>query len=71
MAEQATQTDAPTQSANGRAPIPEDASAPDTGEKWLGVVVIAAGLFLLFAGIDRVSGGKLTGALSGGEDAGG
>jgi hypothetical protein len=64
---QAPATDAPAQSANGRGPVPPDAD-PDTGEKWLGILVLAAGAFLLFVGIDRLTNGKLTGALQGGGD---
>ena len=58
-------TDAPAQSVNGAAPVPPsgELEASDTGEKWLGVLVIAAGCFLLLAGIDRVSGGAITGRL--------
>lgn len=53
------------QSANGQVP-PEQLEQfePDTGERWLGVLVIAAGCFLLIVGIDRVTGGRITGALS-------
>ena len=71
MTEQTTETSAPAQSVNGRGPVPEDTDlAPDTGEKWLGVLVIAAGCFLLIVGIDRVTGGKLTASLAG-QDASG
>jgi hypothetical protein len=62
-----TQTEAPAQSANGRGPV-LPAIDEDTGEKWLGILVLAAGCFLVFVGIDRLSGGKLTGALQGGDD---
>lgn len=49
------------QSVNGTGPAPAAAEpGPDTGEKWLGVLVIAAGCFLLFIGVDRVTGGRLT-----------
>jgi hypothetical protein len=53
------------QSVNGQAPAgPAEMLEPDTGEKWLGVLVIAAGCFLLLVGIDRVTGGRITGALN-------
>ena len=49
------------QSVNGKAPsVPPAEPVADTGEKWLGILVIAAGCFLLFVGIDRVTGGRLT-----------
>ena len=49
------------QSMNGTGPAPAAAGPEqDTGEKWLGVLVIAAGCFLLFVGLDRVTGGRLT-----------
>lgn len=56
------------QSANGTAPHDDGAELlePDTGERWLGVLVIAAGCFLLLVGFDRVTGGRITGALNGG-----
>ena len=59
-------TEQPTgQSANGQAPYAGQLEAPpDTGERWLGILVIAAGCFLLLVGIDRVSGGRITGALN-------
>lgn len=67
----AAPTDAPAASANGRGPVPPAAGPgeADTGERWLAALVIAAGLFLLFVGIDRATGGALTGAFSG--DSGG
>ena len=66
--DQATgQQTAGQQSANGQAPGPAELLDPDTGERWLGVLVIAAGCFLLIVGIDRVTGGRITGALSGSE----
>jgi uncharacterized protein (DUF2235 family) len=56
------------QSVNGQAPPgAELPGLPDTGERWLGILVIAAGCFLLLVGIDRVSGGRITGALHAGE----
>lgn len=63
---------AAAQSANGQVPgaAPEPEPA-DTGEKWLGVLVIAAGAFLLIVGIDRVTGGRLTAGLYGDGDAAG
>lgn len=58
------------QSVNGAAPVePAELLEPDTGERWLGILVIAAGCFLLLVGIDRVTGGRITGALNGGLDA--
>ena len=62
-------TEQPTgQSANGQAPYAEQLEVPpDTGERWLGILVIAAGCFLLLVGIDRVSGGRITGALNASE----
>ena len=59
-------TEQPTgQSANGPAPYAVQLEVPpDTGERWLGILVIAAGCFLLLVGIDRVSGGRITGALN-------
>jgi hypothetical protein len=67
--DQTTGTQAePGQSVNGQAPHGDGLEAPpDTGEKWLGVLVIAAGAFLLIVGFDRVTGGRITGALSVGE----
>lgn len=67
------QAAAATQAANGRAPVPGPVPEPDTGEKWLGVIVIAAACFLLFVGLDRVTGGALSRPFSGagGDDAGG
>lgn len=67
MTEQATE--AATASANGQGPVPEPAAEPDTGEKWLGVLLIASAVFLALIGLDRVTGGKLTAALTGGGDA--
>jgi hypothetical protein len=67
MTEQATTTEQPTgQSANGQAPTGTNygEAPPDTGERWLGILVIAAGCFLLLVGLDRVTGGRITGALS-------
>lgn len=63
-----TQQQQAAQSVNGTGPMPAPGplAEGDTGEKWLGILVLAAGVFLLFVGIDRVSGGKLTGALQGG-----
>jgi hypothetical protein len=59
---------APAQSVNGQAPPDAEDQAPaDTGERWLGILVIAAGCFLLIVGIDRVTGGRVTGAFSGSE----
>lgn len=57
-----TQTGETTgQSANGQAPAPPPADpAPDTGERVLGALVIAAGIFLLIVGVDRVTGGRLS-----------
>jgi len=53
------------QSANGQVPADDGLEAPpDTGERWLGILVIAAGCFLLLVGIDRVTGGRITGALN-------
>lgn len=60
------------QSVNGKAPSVPPEPEPDTGEKWLGVLVIAAGAFLLFVGLDRVTGGRLTAGFYGsGDDAAG
>lgn len=71
MTETATGQQA-AQSANGAAPAPAaDPPETDTGEKWLGILVIAAGAFLLFVGIDRVTGGRLTAGFYGADDAGG
>jgi hypothetical protein len=68
MTEQATAAQAQaSQSANGQAPAADLEAPPDTGERWLGILVIAAGCFLLIVGIDRVSGGRITGAFSGSE----
>ena len=69
MTDQATETAAPAQSVNGSGPVPAD-PPPDTGEKWLGILTIAVGCFLLLAGVDRLTGGKLTGALAGGDGEG-
>ena len=56
------------QSVNGQGPAgPGELAEPDTGVRWLGVLVIAAGCFLLLVGIDRVTGGRITGALNGAE----
>ncbi len=62
---------APAQAANGRAPGAPAADEDTTGERWLGILVITAGLFLLFVGLDRVTGGALTRPFSGGDDASG
>lgn len=70
MTEQATGTDAPAQSVNGRGPVPAD-DPPDTGERWLGILVIAAGCFLLLVGIDRVTGGQISARFTGDDDASG
>ena len=70
-----TQQAAATQAANGQAQAPARAAPEDmdTGERWLGILVITAGVFLLFVGIDRVTGGALSGRLfdQGEADAGG
>lgn len=55
------------QSVNGAAPVEDAELLPDTGERWLGILVIAAGCFLLLVGVDRVTGGRITGALNGGD----
>jgi len=60
MADTTTQTDAPAQSVNGRAPTLGADPAAEQSERWLGVLVVAAGLFLLFVGLDRLTGGALT-----------
>lgn len=71
MTETATGQQA-AQSVNGAAPAPEaDPDPQDTGEKWLGILVIAAGAFLLFVGVDRVTGGRLTAGFYGSDDASG
>lgn len=59
-----TQQAAAAQAANGQAPgAPGPAAELDTGERWLGILVITAGVFLLLIGIDRVTGGALSGRL--------
>lgn len=72
MTETATGQQA-AQSVNGTGPAPAADLPADTGEKWLGILVIAAGAFLLFVGIDRVTGGRLTSGFyrEGDADAGG
>ena len=52
------------QSVNGKAPAGAVPPAePDTGERWLGVLLLAAAAFLGFVAIDRLTGGKLTAPL--------
>lgn len=61
------------QSVNGQAAtLPPDVEPDpvDTGERWLGILVIAAGAFLLLVGIDRVSGGRFSAGLGGGDASG-
>lgn len=66
-----SQAAAATQAANGQAPGVPPAPEDTTGERWLGVLVITAAVFLLFVGIDRVTGGALSGRVFGEADAGG
>jgi hypothetical protein len=70
-AETTKETAAPAQSANGRAPVPDDPPCEDcaTGsERLMGALGIAAAIGLLFIGVDLVTGGALSRALFPGKD---
>lgn len=59
-----TQQAAETAAANGQAPgVPPVPAEDATAERWLGVLLIASAVFLALIGIDRVTGGALSGRL--------